>query len=195
MSGSLPDRQAFPPRCVVPTSKSVKPTVRNRQEVPQGGSLVAHPGDAVTRGLGPCIGVAFVSEGLSFLLHVWSAHAHETAAEFFAKIAVQVPQHMRSAITPTVCGGSLDTGRVEGTRSRTWVLKNLKSLGFASPVINWCSPGSAQDLEIVSGRIRVAERRVVTVGVSKKTVPKKKKRSRNNSKIRKLRPLRGTSAE
>lgn len=148
---------------------------------------MAHPGDAVTEGLGPCIGVAFVSEGLSFLLHVWSVHAHETATEFFAEIAVRVPQPVRSAITPTVCGGSLDSGRVEGNRSRAWVLKNLKSLGFAPPVIKWCNPGCAQELEIVSGRIRIAEHRVVTVDARKKVVSKKEQRSRNKSKIHKPR--------
>lgn len=176
------------------TAAPEEPGPRHQEEVPQGGSLVGYPGDAVTRGLGPCIGLAFVSEGKAFLLHVWSAHVHEAAAEFFAQVADRVPQSSRSAIAPTICGGSIDGGRVEGRRSRAWVLSKLKKLGFASPNVSWCSPGCAQDLEIAGGLISITERRLFTEKAQKRDESKKERRSRNKSKASKPRSNRGTSA-
>jgi hypothetical protein len=106
-----------------------------------------------TLGLGPCIGLAIISEHRGFLLHSPDVivEAEDTMIPFFRDVERFIPRALRSTIKPLFAGGLLDSDEQlrEATYACRYTLRErLRGLGFGAPRMFWAQPDESHSIRL-----------------------------------------------
>lgn len=121
-------------------------------------ATVALPDDThlETAGLGPCIGVAIISNGRGFLLHADDPFDRATN-DMFAALEKFIPAAKRAQIRPLLAGGVIEPlfGNSEDDDIRNMTLdhreeikRRLREAGFGKPRYMWAEPLHTQAINL-----------------------------------------------